>query len=165
MVPGIGPSPDKMLLGRLFSYHDTHLHRIGPNALQLPVNSAQRAGQLLQPRRCHALPEPAATRCTRPTPSGDRWRRPTFSASDPSWEVTGEIVRAAYTLHNDDDDFGQAHTMVNKAIDHGGRDRLVSNIVGHVKDGVQEPVLCRVLEYWRKVDKTIGDRIAAGVGA
>src|SRR3984885_13639497 len=38
MIPGVGPSPDKMLLGRLFSYPDTHLHRIGPNYLQLPVN-------------------------------------------------------------------------------------------------------------------------------
>ena len=27
--PGIGLSPDKMLMGRIFSYHDTHLHRIG----------------------------------------------------------------------------------------------------------------------------------------
>jgi catalase len=27
-----------MLLGRLFSYHDTHLHRIGTNYEQLPVN-------------------------------------------------------------------------------------------------------------------------------
>jgi len=38
MVPAIGPSPDRMLLGRLFSYHDTHLHRIGTNYEQLPVN-------------------------------------------------------------------------------------------------------------------------------
>src|SRR5271154_2741470 len=38
MVPGIGPSPDKMLLGRLFRYHDMHLHRIGPNAAEIPVN-------------------------------------------------------------------------------------------------------------------------------
>jgi len=27
-----------MLLGRLFSYHDTHLHRVGTNYEQLPVN-------------------------------------------------------------------------------------------------------------------------------
>ena len=27
--PGIGLSPDKMLMGRIFSYHDAHLHRIG----------------------------------------------------------------------------------------------------------------------------------------
>src|SRR5579875_704164 len=37
-VPGIGPSPDKMLQGRLFSYGDTHRHRLGPNYTQLPVN-------------------------------------------------------------------------------------------------------------------------------
>ena len=31
MPPGIAASPDKMLQGRLFSYPDTHLHRIGTN--------------------------------------------------------------------------------------------------------------------------------------
>jgi len=31
MVPGIEPSNDKMLQGRLFSYIDTHRHRLGPN--------------------------------------------------------------------------------------------------------------------------------------
>ena len=38
MVPGIGPSPDKMLLGRMFSYPDAHRYRIGTNYLQLPIN-------------------------------------------------------------------------------------------------------------------------------
>ena len=38
-VPGIGPSPDKMLQGRLFSYHDTHRNRLGPNYHLLPVNA------------------------------------------------------------------------------------------------------------------------------
>jgi catalase len=28
-----------MLMGRIFSYHDTHLHRIGANYEQLPVNA------------------------------------------------------------------------------------------------------------------------------
>lgn len=42
-VPGIGPSPDKMLQGRLFSYHDTHLHRLGANYHLLPVNRAKNA--------------------------------------------------------------------------------------------------------------------------
>lgn len=31
LVPGIEPSPDKMLQGRLFSYTDTHRHRLGAN--------------------------------------------------------------------------------------------------------------------------------------
>ena len=31
LVPGIEPSLDKMLQGRLFSYPDTHRHRLGKN--------------------------------------------------------------------------------------------------------------------------------------
>ena len=38
MVPGIEPSPDRMLQGRLFSYLDTQRYRIGPNFQQLPIN-------------------------------------------------------------------------------------------------------------------------------
>ena len=38
LVPGIEPSPDKMLQGRLFSYPDTHRHRLGPNYSQIPIN-------------------------------------------------------------------------------------------------------------------------------
>ena len=36
---------------------------------------------------------------------------------------------------------------------------LVSHVVGSL-NGVSEPVLERVFEYWRNIDKDIGDRIA-----
>lgn len=39
MVPGIEPSADPVLQSRLFSYPDTHRHRIGVNYQQLPVNA------------------------------------------------------------------------------------------------------------------------------
>ncbi|WP_025292369.1 catalase [Sphingomonas sanxanigenens] len=38
LVPGIEPSPDRMLQGRLFSYSDTQRYRIGANVMDLPVN-------------------------------------------------------------------------------------------------------------------------------
>jgi catalase len=38
IVPGIGFSPDKMLLARTFSYADAHRYRIGVNYASLPVN-------------------------------------------------------------------------------------------------------------------------------
>jgi len=37
-VPGIGPSPDRMLQGRLFSYGDAARYRVGINHHQIPVN-------------------------------------------------------------------------------------------------------------------------------
>ena len=46
LVDGLDFSDDKMLVGRTFSYSDTQRYRVGPNYLQLPVNSAEeRAGR------------------------------------------------------------------------------------------------------------------------
>ena len=39
LVPGIAASPDKMLQGRLFSYHDAQLSRLGVNHHLIPVNA------------------------------------------------------------------------------------------------------------------------------
>ncbi|KAJ0087050.1 hypothetical protein Patl1_09392 [Pistacia atlantica] len=39
VVPGVYYSDDKLLQTRIFSYADTQRHRLGPNYLQLPVNS------------------------------------------------------------------------------------------------------------------------------
>jgi catalase len=38
LVPGIEPSEDRMLQGRLFAYADTQMHRIGANYMELPIN-------------------------------------------------------------------------------------------------------------------------------
>jgi catalase len=75
------------------------------------------------------------------------------------------MVRSAYTLHAEDDDWGQAGTMVREVLDDAARDRLVNNIVGHLLNGVTELVLQRAFEYWRNVDKGLGDRIEQGVRA
>jgi catalase len=163
MIPGIGPSPDKMLLGRLFSYHDTHLHRVGPNAAELPVN---------RPRSpVHSYNRDGAMRYENPgdpvyapNSAGGPVAQPERFGTDPSWFVTGEIVRAAYEAHRDDDDFVQAGTLVRDVLDESARERLVGNIVAHVSAGVQEPVLGRVLEYWRNVDPDLGARVAKALG-
>ena len=43
LVPGIEASNDKMLQGRLFSYPDTHRHRLGRNFDQIPINNSYRS--------------------------------------------------------------------------------------------------------------------------
>lgn len=39
MVPGVEASADPVLQSRLFSYPDTHRHRLGVNYQQIPVNA------------------------------------------------------------------------------------------------------------------------------
>ncbi|MGW8848018.1 catalase [Streptomyces xiamenensis] len=163
LVPGIGPSPDKMLLGRLFSYPDTHRYRIGPNYAQLPPNRP------VVPVRSYAKDgpmryEPARTAAPYAPNSYGGPAADTARYGEPAgWRTAGEMVRAAYTLHAEDDDFGQAGTMVRTVLDGAARTRLVSNVAGHLKVDVSPPVLRRALDYWRSVDAAIGDRIAGEV--
>ncbi|PBC61435.1 catalase [Streptomyces sp. Tue6028] len=160
LVPGIGPSPDKMLLGRLFSYPDTHRYRIGPNYSQLPpnrphspVNSYAKDGPMRY--------EPSnAARPYAPNSYGGPDADYGQFGDPASWETAGELVREAYRLHSEDDDWGQPGTLVRQVLDDAARDRLVSNVTGHLKADVSRPVLDRALQYWRNIDKEIGDRIA-----
>ncbi len=164
LVPGIGPSPDKMLLGRLFSYPDAHRARIGVNYNLLPVNaplspvhSYSKDGAM----RFRNVSDPVYAPNSKGGPQAD-----TARYGEPAgWYTDGEMVHAAYTLRPEDDDWGQAGTMVRKVLDDAARARLVSNITGHLLDGVTEPVLLRAFEYWRNVDKQLGDRIEEGVRA
>jgi catalase len=50
-------------------------------------------------------------------------------------------------------------------LDDDARDRLAHNIIGHVLDGVREPVLSRVFEYWKNVDPDLGKKVEEGVRA
>jgi Catalase-related immune-responsive len=52
------------------------------------------------------------------------------------WYTDGDMVRSANTLHPDDDDRGQAGTMVREVLDDAARERLVSNVAGHLRKGV-----------------------------
>jgi catalase len=161
MVPGIGPSPDKMLLGRMFSYPDAHRYRIGTNYLQLPVN-APRA-------EVHSYNKDGSMRYRH---NGDR---PMYAPNSyggpkadpqyemPTWSASGEMVRSAYTKRRDDDDFGQAGTLYRKVLDDAAQSRLAYNITQHLK-GCEPPVLGRAIEYWTNVDRGLGARVATMTG-
>jgi catalase len=75
----------------------------------------------------------------------------------------GDMVRTAYTLREEDDDWSQAGTLVREVLDDDQRERLAHNIIGHVSKGVREPVLSRVFEYWRNVDPDLGKKVEEGV--
>jgi catalase len=76
-----------------------------------------------------------------------------------TWMADGEMVRAAYTLREGDDDWSQPGALVREVMDDAQRARFVDNVAGHLANGVSEPILQRAFDYWRNVDKEIGDRI------
>jgi catalase len=162
LVPGIGLSPDKMLMGRVFSYHDTHLHRIGANYEQLPINAP----------RCpvHSYNKDGGMTFvagTDPVYAPNSYGGPVADASKepPTWWVeAGELGRYVADRHRDDDDFVQPRTLYRDVMTDTDRDHLVANIVGHASAGVSEATQDRVVAYWTNVDTDLGARVAAGLG-
>lgn len=85
------------------------------------------------------------------------------AALEESWAVDGDLVRSAYELHADDDDFGQAGSLVRDVFDDAQRGRLVEQVSGSLLGGVRGDVLDRALEYWKSIDVGVGGRIEEAV--
>lgn len=160
-VPGIAASPDKMLQGRLFSYHDTHRHRLGPNYHLLPVNSAkncpvqnyQRDGFMRFDNNSGGRPNFYPNSFGGPEPEA--------SIAEPQFEVSGKAARQEYTHPNDD--FVQAGDLYRKVMKNMDRKNLVSNIVGHL-GGAKKRIQLRQTAIFYKADKEYGSRVAEGLG-
>jgi catalase len=163
-VPGIGPSPDRMVLGRMFAYGDSQRYRTGANYDQLPINrpinevhSYNKDGPM---RYHHNGNQPVYAPNSYGGPRADPQRY-----HDPSWFVdAAEIMRTAYVPHKEDDDFIQARMLYRQVMSDADRDRLVGNIVSHLSQGVERFIQQRAVdEYLKRVDPDLGARVAKGL--
>ncbi|SNS39729.1 catalase [Micrococcales bacterium KH10] len=167
LVPGIGLSPDKMLLGRVFAYPDTHRYRIGANYAKLPVNAPHATTTSSYSRDGAMNPHnyPASQPEYAPNSFGGPHADVSLVTEADAWTADTEFVRQAYTLRPDDNDFIQAGTLVREVLDDAARDRLVSNISGHVVAVTDGAILERVFQYWKNVDADLGARVESVVRA
>jgi catalase len=160
-VPGIAASPDKLLQGRLFSYHDTHRHRLGPNYHLIPVNRAkgvpvdnyQRDGAMRTDANAGGGPNYYPNTFGGPQPMPE--------AAEPPFEVSGMAARQPYTHPNDD--FVQAGDLYRKVMTDQDRDHLIGNIVAHLGNA-QKHLQLRQTALFYKADPEYGRRVAEGLG-
>jgi catalase len=160
VVPGLGYSPDKMLQGRLFAYHDAQLYRVGTNHQHLAVNRArcpfhnqQRDGQMAIANggsaQNYANVEAAGT-----DPEG-------FGHGDSGWTLTGAAGR--YDERGSSDDFTQAGNLF-RVMKPDAQERLTSNIAGALKD-VSADIQKRQLGHFTKADPAYGAAVARKLAA
>lgn len=125
IVPGIGFSPDKMLLARIFSYADAHRYRLGTHYEALPVNAP----------KCpvHHYHKGGAMRFMPNSSNADAYYEPnSFSGPreapdyrEPPLGVSGDADRYNHRVGNDD--YSQPRALWN-LFDAGQKQRLYSNI-------------------------------------
>ncbi|MQY13590.1 Bromoperoxidase-catalase [Streptomyces sp. RB5] len=162
-VPGIGPSPDKMLQGRLFAYGDAHRYRVGINAGQLPVNRPHAAtartygrdGVLYDGRHGGAKNyEPNSFDGPKET-------------GRPLWQpvtVTGPTGDHPAPAHAEDDDFVQAGNLY-RLMSEEERERLITNLAGNLAGVTREDIAARAIGNFRRADEDYGKRLEAAVQA
>lgn len=156
LVAGIEASPDKMLQGRLFSYHDTQRHRLGANFQELPVNRPKcpvmhptlRDGPYCYTNNSGGLPNYWPNSFN---PSAKL--SPTYK--EHSDKLSGDVARHD---NGQDDNFEQVTDFWTKVLSAEERERLVANIAGHLKDAekfIQE----RAVGNFTKVHPDFGSKL------
>jgi len=160
-VPGIAASMDKMLQARLFSYHDTHIHRLGPNYHLLPVNMPKNAPESSYQRDGFMRVDDNGGGGPNYWPNSFEGPEPDPTAGEPPFEVSELAARHPYSHPNDD--FQQAGNLYRKVMTDEDRDHLVGNIVDHLK-GAQKRIQMRQAALFFKADPEYGRRVTDGLG-
>jgi catalase len=155
VVPGLGFSPDKMLQGRLFAYHDAQLYRVGTNHQYLPVNAArcpvhhqQRDGAMSLGSNFGSAPNYATVDAAGSAPQG-------LGHGEPSLKV-GDAAR--YDARGQEDDYTQAGNLF-RLMPEAEKQRLAANIAGAMA-GVPADIVQRQLGHFGKADPDYARRVA-----
>jgi catalase len=161
-VPGIGPSPDKMLQGRLFAYADAHRYRLGVNHTQLEVN------------RPHATDVDSYGRDGAMRFDGNFGREKNYEPNSfggpvqtdeplAAWtEVSGLIGTYETVEHAEDDDYIQAGNLY-RMMSEGERARLAANLAAPLSTILRDDIVERFIAHLSAADREYGERVKAAV--
>lgn len=156
MVPGVEPTADPVLQSRLFSYPDTHRHRLGVNYQQIPVNRPlhafnpyQRDGIMAVNGNYGANPNYPSTfrsmqyKQVKPSQEHEKW--------------AGAAV--AQQIPVSDEDFIQPNGLWEiLGKQSGQQDNFVHNVSSHLS-AAKEAVRRRTYEMFTRINKDLGARI------
>ncbi|QOW42966.1 catalase [Acinetobacter indicus] len=156
LIPGIEPSEDRLLQGRIFSYSDTQLYRLGVNHQQIPVNrpvvnvnnNNQDGYMNVSERDSDVNYEPsrkepkAATEKARAVQTPLSGHVQQIGVKEQNFKQAGELYRS-YTAKEKDD------LIMNLAAD-----------LGAVKDSETKHIM---LSYFYKADADYGTRMTKAV--
>ena len=160
-VPGIGPSPDRILQGRLLVYADAQRHRIGVNFDQIPVNR----------------PKVAVANYSRDGAmriDGNYGREKNYgpnsfggpAPSDPPlWaplDVHGLAQSQAREPRPGDNDFAQAGALY-RLMSAEERRRVAGRIASGLALVSRDDIIERCIGYFRAADAELGAGLAAAV--
>jgi catalase len=158
-VPGIGPSPDRLLQGRLFTYEDTQRHRLGPNHHQIPINQAKNTKVNIY-QRDGPMNMDSKNPYPNYYPNTVNGAAPDMSFTPPAVEVDAVIARHDFDTY--EQDFIQVGEFYRRVLKGEEKDNLIGNIVDHLSNA-NENLQYRQCALFYKADEDYGKRVAEGL--
>jgi catalase len=159
LVPGIGPSPDKMLQARLFAYTDAQRYRLGVNHHQIPVNAARcpvfsnhRDGAMRVDGNYGGLPH------YEPNSYGQWQEQPQYR--EPALKIRGDAD--FWNFREDDNDYFSQPGALFRSYSAEQKQRLFDNTaraLGDAPDFIKQ----RHIDNCNKADPAYGAGIAAAL--
>ncbi|MGE8560043.1 MAG: catalase [Acinetobacter sp.] len=157
LVPGIEPSEDRLLQGRIFSYSDTQMYRLGANHQQIPVNrpvvnvnnNNQEGFMNMSERDSDVNYEPSRKV---PKPA-------TAHAKAVATPLDGKVLQQAIKKEQPFKQAGELYRSYS-AVEKTDLIRNLAADLGAVKDSETKHIM---LSYFYKVDADYGTRLTAAV--
>lgn len=158
LVPGIDVSPDKMLQGRLFAYHDAHRYRVGANHQMLPINRPRtEANNYQRDGAMNFGQNGGSTVNYEPNSFGGPTETPENKQAE--YAVSGLAASVAY---DHEDHYTQAGDLYRLMSDEE-KTYLISNIVDSLQQVEKEEIKLRQIQHFYKADPDYGKRVAEGL--
>ncbi|MGG4085494.1 catalase KatA [Bacillus sp. UNC69MF] len=159
LVPGVDISPDKMLQGRLFAYHDAHRYRVGANHQALPINRSRNEVKNYQ-RDGQMRFDDNGGRSVYYEPNSFGGPKESPEDKQAAYPVSGFADSVSYNHHDHYTQAGDLYRLMSEE----ERARLVANIVSAMKPVEKEEIKLRQIGHFYKADPEYGRRVAEGLG-
>ncbi|KKY19599.1 putative peroxisomal catalase [Diplodia seriata] len=164
MPPGVEPTADPVLQSRLFSYPDTHRHRIGVNYQQLPVNAPRVPYRMANFQRDGGMAfynqgsRPPYLSSIQPI----AFRQRTIDLNKTHGHFVGEAVTFLSEIRPED--FVAPRALWERVWDEGARNRFIGNVAGHMSTCRREEIIKRQIAIFREVSHDLARRLEMATG-
>jgi catalase len=164
MPPGIEPSADPVLQSRLFSYPDTHRHRVGTNYQQLPVNAPRtgyKAGNF-QRDGSMAFYNQGSRSNYLSSIDPIQFRERTVDYDKTHGHFQGTAISFLSGIRPED--FNAPRVLWNKVFDDAAKNRFINNVAGKMEVCPNKEILKRQIAIFGEVDRDIQARLEKATG-
>ncbi|XP_049849309.1 vegetative catalase-like [Schistocerca gregaria] len=158
-VPGIEPSPDKVLQGRLYSYMDSQFYRLCKNYTTLPINCPYRVKIQNYHRDGITHTSNGENKPTYwPNSFGGPNPDPAYNRSE--YKLRDTNVGRYPTVEDKQDYFTQPGCLYRNVLKEDERQRVITNIAGSLSFVSSDQVKARAIKNFYMVDKDLGTQLA-----